>query len=148
MKNSRQQFFIFLWEFKMRIGTLSVLFLALFMLRPAQGSEWVQAVQSQSGSFWVKVETVLKVGSKLSVQQLTEFKERQSTGEKSSISFLEINCSNMKIRETRAIYYSGSKASGRVISDDNLVEYGLAKWRKTASQTADGLFAKVMCENF
>jgi len=130
---------------KRKVLTIFCLF---FFITPLQASEWLKVVEANSGSYWIKTETVLRAASKLSVQQLTDFKVRQSTGEKSSISFLEINCSNSTLRETRYLTYSENKASGRLLSDDDLIKFDLAKWRKAQKNTADGILVEMMCKHF
>ena len=127
---------------------ISIIFCLFFFITPLQASEWLKVVEAKSGSYWIKTETVLRAGSKLSVQQLTDFKIRQSTGEQSSISFLEINCSNSTVRETRYLTYSKNKASGRLLSDDDLIKLDLAKWRKAQKNTADGILVEIMCKHF
>ena len=127
---------------------ISIIICLLLLVKPLQASEWLQIVKSQSGSYWIKAETVLRAGSKISVQQLTDYNARQSSGELSGIAFVEINCLNFMLRETRYLTYSKNKALGRLLSDDDLIKFGLAKWRTPQQNTVDGIFVEWMCKSF
>ena len=127
---------------------ISIIICLLLLVKPLEASEWLQIVKSQSGSYWIKAETVARAGSKISVQQLTDYNARQSTGKWSGLAFVEINCANFTLRETRYLTYSKNKASGRLLSDDDLIKYGLAKWRTAEKNTADGILVEWTCKSF
>lgn len=109
-------------------------------------TRWVPIVESASGSTrFADLSSLWSDHRFVYVSTLDDYSVRQDTGELSAVSDDIVSCSNRMIKTTRLRTYNRRQAVGRLLSDDDLVEYQLDTWRAPAPNSLEYVFLVRVC---
>ncbi len=117
--------------------------LLLFSFTPSiSNADWIKLFSINEGDLYIDGSSITRKNNKIFYNQLVNYNNKKSNGVLSFISYSEVDCSNLKIRDLNYELFRGRMGEGINIYKGNPSK----KWKKYAKGTSANLVNKLLCE--
>ena len=120
-----------------------LLFLILFAFAATAQADWVKMGEIDGGTFYIDTATILSVGARRDVWELTDLKEREEGSELSRRSRVAYDCERRLTKVLSLSTYMEPMATGRMLL--SVEREGL--WKEVPPNTAFETSFKAVCAN-
>ncbi|MBD22766.1 MAG: hypothetical protein CL572_03780 [Alphaproteobacteria bacterium] len=122
----------------------SLIFFLFFLLTcPSIGlSAWFKLFSSQTADLYLDTSSIKREDNSLFFSQLVNYKVKQSNGMLSLITFSEVNCRNLSIRDIKYFTYKNKMGKGKNFYSGKPKK----NWKNTKKGTSVYFLNEVLCD--
>lgn len=122
---------------KKKIIIFTVLFFPFFV-----EADWIRLFSINKGDLYINSKSIERKKSRIFYTQLVDYNNKQSNGVSSFISYSEVECSNLKVRDLNYELFDGRMGEGTNSYNGKPSK----KWKKYKEGTSAHLVNKLLCE--
>tara|TARA_B100000963_G_C22619365_1_gene669079 strand:- start:892 stop:1284 length:393 start_codon:yes stop_codon:yes gene_type:complete len=125
----------------MRLKIVIILFL-LYFIPKNSFADWIMLFSINEGDLYIDSSSIKRKKNRIFYNQLVNYKKKKSNGILSLISYSELDCKSLKIRDLNYELFELEMGRGKNIYKGRPSK----KWKKYADGTSANLVNKLLCE--
>ncbi len=105
-------------------------------------ADWIMLFSISEGDLYIDSNSITRKKDRIFYNQLVNYSKKKSNGISSLISYSEVDCSNLKIRDLNYELFKSQMGKGGNVYKGKPTK----KWKKYAEGTSANLVNKLLCE--
>ena len=118
------------------------IFIILLFIPFFVNADWILLFSKNEGDLYIDSQSINRKKNRIFFSQLVNYNTKKSSGASSFVSFSELDCKNLKVRDLKYELFINKMGKGKNIYNGKPTK----KWRKYEKGTSAFLLNKLMCE--